>query len=761
MKNKRVLSVLISVFVLGSTFQVSAANDYLEVSPGDVINGESYSENSVSGEDEAVYQGNVSSNQDEGIDYILGRPMTEDEVESQESMVPDLVDLPEPDEDAEPVLDSPEQRATAGYENIGLYDLRDKGIISPVRSQVVGGPCWAFATQGLAESDMMKQGISNNPDLSEEHLMYFFYNRSVDPLGGTEGDRNVMNLNGYSFNTVGGNPQMASKFLATWSGVVDESVMPYTTSGSVTFDKSLEYLSDLHLQGARYIDASVDEIKNAIYTYGSPVAINYYHSSNYWNVNTGAYSCPVEKNINHSVIIVGWDDMFSKANFPEASGVKSDGAWIVKNSYGEDFQSGGYTYISYEDKTLSGATVMMFEPNNNYSHNYQYDGSSISSTVSVPVGASHSNVFTAKCNDDEKESLQAFGILIPSANVKLSVDVYKNLKNGSDPTSGTKVVSDYRVSTTHSGYYTFKLPTSESVANGNKFSIVVTNVSDEAKNFSLGISSSNTTNWIYFEEGVQKGQSFYRSKSTSTWRDMFDNYVAGGRSSNARIKAFTKTVKSSSITKPTGSPEPEDPVVSVGKVSIKSASAGTKSIKLNWSKAKNASSYEVYRKASGKMVLVGKTSNTTYTHKNLSPGRAYLYYVRGISGKHKGQYSNSKMVLTKPTTPTKVSMKKKGTKKAVLSFKKSTGASEYYVYSYNKGTKKYKVAYMIRGKKLYQYSKKNYVRVGKVRTKSGKIVCTLPNVQRKSNIKYCVRSYAGLDGLRSCSPYSRKVSVKR
>lgn len=765
MKCKKMLSVLISVCLLGCSVSVSAAeqdvsvNSDMEVSYEDDTGGADIGEGNTEVESGTVSSDESLSSEDD-VDYIYGRPMSDIEVAEQEAMVPELPALPEPDEPSEPVLDGSEARAGAAYSDIGLYDLRNKGIISPVKSQEVGGPCWSFATMGLAESEMMKNGIASNPDMSEEHLMYFFYNRSADPLGGTKGDKNIMNLDGYTFNTIGGNPQLAAKFLATWSGAVDESVVPYTTSGVITVDPSLEYKSDVHLQNARFIDASVDEIKNAIYTYQTPVAVNYYHASKYWNVSTGGYSCPVESSINHSVIIVGWDDGFSKANFPEASKVTSDGAWIVKNSYGSDFQADGYTYISYEDKTLSGATVMMFENTNNYDNNYQYDGSSVSSSVGVPVGASHANIFTAKGDED----IKAFGILLSSANVDLSVDVYTGLKDGSDPTSGTKAISDHRVSTSHSGYYTFNLPKSVRVMKGSKFGIVVTNVSGESKSFSLGITPSSTTSWLLFQEGVEKSQSFYKSKSSTAWRDMVDSYVSDGRPANARIKVFTKNVNTS-VTDPTIVPPvtepPTTPAVSVAKPVISKAVAGVTSIKINWSKAKNATSYEVYRKSGNKVTLLGKTKGTSYTHKGLTPGRSYTYCVRGLSGSTKSAYSVSKIAITKPSRPTKVALKKKGATKATLSFVKSSGASEYYVYAYNTKTKKYSVAYKIKGKKLYQYKNKKYRKVGPVKVSKSKLQCVLPKVSKSSKIRYCVRAYAGIEGLRSCSAYSNKAAVRR
>ena len=52
----------------------------------------------------------------------------------------------------------------------------------------------------------------------------------------------------------------------------------------------------------------------------------------------------------HAISIVGWDDNYSVENFSENARPSNNGAWIVKNSWGNIRE---YMYVSYEDCNIS------------------------------------------------------------------------------------------------------------------------------------------------------------------------------------------------------------------------------------------------------------------------------------------------------------------------------------------------------------------------------------------------------------------------
>ncbi len=87
------------------------------------------------------------------------------------------------------------------------------------------------------------------------------------------------------------------------------------------------------------------------------VSIMLYMSENYVNADTAAYCYPVNRTsgkiINHIVTVVGWDDNYSKNNFLSSSNVTQDGAWIIKNSWGNQKGDDGYYYLYQTD--ASGA----------------------------------------------------------------------------------------------------------------------------------------------------------------------------------------------------------------------------------------------------------------------------------------------------------------------------------------------------------------------------------------------------------------------
>ena len=265
--------------------------------------------------------------------------------------------------------------------------------------------------------------------------------------------------------------------------------------------------------------------------YGS-LAFAYYSASSYDydNLQNDSYYFNIENSgTNHAVQVVGWDDNFSKDKFTITP--PGDGAWLVKNSWGEDggnYAQNGYFWLSYYDTSISdNFFAYICEKGDNYDNIYQYDGASGTRYITTKYAA---NVYTAKANAGGIEKIEAVGVGSYSNGVSYTVEIYTDLTDPSNPVSGTKVASQSGT-LTYSGYHTIPLNTPVSIEEGQKFSVVF-NFDRES---SVYVDYSYGSNWIEFVTDEALGTSFYKMDYTGApWVDAVDN-----ASATFRVKAYT------------------------------------------------------------------------------------------------------------------------------------------------------------------------------------------------------------------------------
>lgn len=384
-------------------------------------------------------------------------------------------------------------------DRIKRYDLRDEGVITPVKNQDPYGTCWAFATIGLAESADLIHG-SGEADYSEEHLAYFFFNRQGDPLGNSQGDQNILTDQELGYQDTGGNNVLAGESLTTWSGVTTEEDVPYAQTPEIT----KAYNANVVIDNFHLVDSSVEEMKYALYTQG-PLAISYYDDGPYMNYDTYGYYDYVHEygEVNHLVQIIGWDDNFSKEDFGDVT-PEADGAWIVKNSWGTDWGDNGYFYMSYENRSIVNAMAADFIPRDTYQHNYFYDGTGGVETMHIAPGESIINVYEAK-GDSDYESIEAVSLTDYSTMKSFEVSVFTDLQDPSDPFSGTLRTSTH-VEKAYSGYDTIPLEESVVVPHGSYYAVVITAESMMEPGVEVGFADYD---WVQLQGQIDKNQSYY------------------------------------------------------------------------------------------------------------------------------------------------------------------------------------------------------------------------------------------------------------
>ena len=178
---------------------------------------------------------------------------------------------------------------------------------------------------------------------------------------------------------------------------------------------------------------------------------------------------------NHGVTVVGWDDTFSKENWPEGHRPPADGVWIVKNSWDTDWGNEGYFLLSYYDMTINGLGSFEYVVSKNVEnmdyltileHDYMPSEIISSTLFDEPVYAA--NIFEIT----EDSVLQFISAMTGDLNTTVTASVYLLDEDAVLPTDGILLDSITRTFK-FAGYHRMELTGNLLLPEGSRIGVAV------------------------------------------------------------------------------------------------------------------------------------------------------------------------------------------------------------------------------------------------------------------------------------------------
>ncbi len=335
--------------------------------------------------------------------------------------------------------------------------------LTPIRNQNPTGTCWAFASMGLFENNqvLFNGGTAANTDYSEQDLVNYYPNGPT--TGGTQFMAfSYMALHGTALENV--EPWLGSTTPQTWK------------SGNARLKRVNEMVCLGDVTGASA--ANIQAIKNAlsygpVYTGLSVATLENWSNAQghglgdmWWGSVVVPSTVTASGASDHAVCIVGWDD--NKAQY----GGSGTGAWKIRNSWGNGWGTGGYSWIGYgAANTGDSATYLPTSavedrsPITMAASDFAWDSSFGAGVSSVYMMAKMS-VPTLPYGINQ---LQSVDVAVVNPNTTCQVDVYSSF-DGSAP--GTLLASGSRT-VVNAGYYSVALTSPITVNEGETLAIRV------------------------------------------------------------------------------------------------------------------------------------------------------------------------------------------------------------------------------------------------------------------------------------------------
>lgn len=288
-------------------------------------------------------------------DYICDIELSEDfqrymelsDEEKAKVILPRMYDIPKTNVNVTNPFRLSAMLGTTLKSNYFLKDIIPENMV--IKDQKDTGSCWTFSSLGALESTLALKDYKKGKtpvvyDFSERHMEYATSYTFSDGINKSGFSREVGE---------GGSLDIFIPYLTNGTGAIAESEMEFINSeekiplSSIENKKVITQVNDtIEFSSDTSTEESLAQIKQQmkehIQNYGGISAAMHggYGDKTCYNNETGAQYCDnvIKYEVNHAVLIVGWDDDYSKDNFVESKRPKNNGAWIIKNSYGTELK---------------------------------------------------------------------------------------------------------------------------------------------------------------------------------------------------------------------------------------------------------------------------------------------------------------------------------------------------------------------------------------------------------------------------------------
>lgn len=434
------------------------------------------------------------------------------------------------------------------------YDLRSSGRMTSVKDQGKEGLCWSYSTLAAAESNILSQNL-DVPDvlkkdgelcLSVGHMGYYTYTNDPKNDISLSGDWISADAKG----STGGNCDIAAAIMASGRGLQHE-IFTDTADFADGYSEYQRDSSFYRLKYSQYLkkvksQEDIAAVKSWIIENGA-VDVSFYNSASFYtkNKDSTAYYQNVYsgKNTNHEVVIAGWDDNYPASNFASSGGTPdSDGAWLIKNSWGEKLSADGYIWISYSEPSLTSFMQYVMEPIEESDNIIQYDSSVCINAYNFEATA---NVFTAENN----QVLKSIGFYIYSllnTSIWYDAEIYLLDDDFTSPEDGT-LVRQISGKYDYTGYKKVDLENILSLKKGQKYSVVLRYKykNSEGKTAYSPIEENCSSSWCDFIYTSNERESYILE--SGSWKDTIRYEGQYGEFGNLPIKAYTDDTDEKSL----------------------------------------------------------------------------------------------------------------------------------------------------------------------------------------------------------------------